>query len=95
MKATCEEPRVLVCRTVMSAPLIAFLLWIHEVNPMQRWLSCAADELGIRISVEHVVVLADGRNVRAQALFPDLGAERGTLVFDAAEQLDGSRGRIC
>lgn len=55
---------------------------------MQRWLSRAAGELGIRISLEHVVVLADGRNLRAEALFPDLGAQRGTLVFDAAEQLD-------
>ena len=55
---------------------------------MQQWLAQAARELGLRISLRHAVVLADGRTLTSQALFPDLGAERGTLVFDAVEQLD-------
>jgi len=52
------------------------------MTPMQSTLARAAKELGLRIEVGKVVMLPDGARVEAQVLFPDLGAPRGTLVFD-------------
>jgi hypothetical protein len=60
------------------------------VNALQQYLFRAASELGLRIEVDHVVTLADGRAMRSQALFPDLGNVSGTLVFSFDDPMDRS-----
>ena len=55
------------------------------MNRMQEFLARAAQELGVRIFLAHVVVLSNGRQIPTQALFPDLGGTFGTIVFDSPD----------
>jgi len=53
------------------------------MTPMQSALDRAAKALGLQVELGRTVTLADGSVIESQALFPDLGAPRGTLVFDS------------
>jgi hypothetical protein len=60
------------------------------MNDMPKYLVRAAEELGLRITVAHVVTLSGGRPLHSEAYFPDLGNPRGTLVFRPTGDLDNS-----
>jgi hypothetical protein len=60
------------------------------MNALQQYLYRAASELALRIEVDHVVTLSDGRAIRSQALFLDLGNVSGTLVFSFKDAVDRS-----
>jgi hypothetical protein len=51
------------------------------MSKQREWLVRAAVELGLRVSTEYTVTLPSGRQVRAEAFFPDLGTDRGMAVF--------------
>jgi hypothetical protein len=58
------------------------------MNALQQYLSRAAAELDLRIEIEPIVTLSDGRSLRAQVRFPDLGNSSGALVFSFGDLLD-------
>jgi hypothetical protein len=60
------------------------------MNSLQQLLFRAAAELALRIEVDHVVTLADGREIRSQVWFPDLGNVSGTLLFSFRDPPDRS-----
>jgi hypothetical protein len=41
------------------------------MNHMQAWLARAAKELGLKVEIGRTIILANGRPVVSQALFPD------------------------
>ena len=55
---------------------------------MQEWLLRAAKQLGLRVEIGISIMLADSQAVSAEALFPDLGAPNGTLVFRSPHRLN-------
>jgi hypothetical protein len=63
------------------------------MNKMQETLARAAKELRIRAEIDYVVTLSDGRSLRSQALFPDLGNLLGTLVFCTQDNVEPSAKR--
>lgn len=63
------------------------------MNRMQEWLARAAKELGLRVEIGRIVILASGRPVVSQALFPDLSCPLGNLVFRSDETPDASTRR--
>lgn len=58
------------------------------MNRMQEWLSLAAEELGLRIETSYKIELSSGRELIAQAYFPDLSNPNGILVFDWEANVD-------
>jgi hypothetical protein len=58
------------------------------MNRMQEWLARAATELGLRVQIPHIVKLSHGDTLTAEALFPELGNQKGMLVFSSADKLD-------
>ena len=54
------------------------------MSRQREWLVRAAVELGLQVRTDHVLRLPSGREVTAEAYFPDLGTEVGWAVFDAA-----------
>lgn len=63
------------------------------MSALQDALSRAAVELGLRVSMNPAVVLADGRLEFADALFPDVGGPSGTLVVSAG-RAEAKRGLL-
>ena len=63
------------------------------MNKMQEWLYRASHELGLRVEVDYVVKLADGRSLVAKAYFPHLSNPGGILVFDWSDTVDASARR--
>jgi hypothetical protein len=55
---------------------------------MQEYLKRAAAELGLTIKLGYDVKLPDGITIVSEALFPELGNPKGTLVFCSSVQLD-------
>jgi hypothetical protein len=55
---------------------------------MQEWLARAASQLDLQVCIDFSVPLADGRTLRSQAHFPDLGGDKGTLIFTFQQDLD-------
>jgi len=51
------------------------------MNNLRRHLTLAANQLGLRAETEHAITLPDGRELRAEAFFPDLGGPKGIAVF--------------
>jgi len=58
------------------------------MNLMQQHLARAAKELGLRVIIGYAVKLSDGEMLSSQALFPDLGNPKGTLVFHWDDRID-------
>lgn len=58
------------------------------MNRMQEWLARAARELGVSVNIGYVAVLSNGRQLQAQARFPDFGGTCGTLVIDSDDVFD-------
>jgi hypothetical protein len=58
------------------------------MNRMQEWLERAAKELGIEIIVGFVIRLPDGSSFTTQALLPNLGADKGTVVIDSSFEVN-------
>jgi hypothetical protein len=58
------------------------------MNALQQYFARGAVELGLRIEVDYAVTLSDGRILRSEVLFPDLGNYSGTLVFTVENQPD-------
>jgi hypothetical protein len=52
---------------------------------MKEWLTKAAKELGLRITIAPAIPIADGRQITFDALFSDLGNLSGTLVLRSSE----------
>jgi hypothetical protein len=59
-------------------------------NRFQEELMRAAEELGLIIVVNYVVVLPKGDSFLSQTLFPNPGNLRGTLVFSSNNKVDAT-----
>jgi hypothetical protein len=57
-------------------------------------LSCACQELGLRIEVPFNVELRAGLTISARALLPELGAENGMIVVSHYDDLYGASDEI-
>jgi hypothetical protein len=51
------------------------------MNKMQEHLFRAGSDLGLQVVIPFEITLKSGRRVVAEALLPELGAPRGTVVF--------------
>jgi hypothetical protein len=50
------------------------------LDRLQEQLTRACSELGIRIEIDHCVLLESGRQVLAVAWIPELGAAKGMII---------------
>jgi hypothetical protein len=64
------------------------------MNLMQEFFLRAATELQLRVEINFVILLPDGRQVVAQARFPDLGAPKGIVVFRSEAEVAFARREI-
>lgn len=57
------------------------------MDRMQDYLIRAGEELGIRVIVPFELLMDSGRLLSADALLPDLGAPKGTIVLRSSDEV--------
>ena len=56
---------------------------------LQAELQRAAHDLGLNIRVPYILDIPPGLRIRALALLPQIGAERGMLIVNSLAELEG------
>lgn len=62
--------------------------WARNMSKQQQYLMRAAQELGLRFTLDYVVTLPDGKAITFPAHFPDLSNPSGMLVANRSTEID-------